>query len=207
MASIENLRKQAKQIIRWHRQGHYPVAPIIRLYLPRFSASSDSEILETPLLLTEAQELVARRAGFESWSAISEGRQTMNEPTVTTQAARLTGVEPQLFVTNMEASIDHYRKLGFQTVFTYGEPPFYAQIQRDGVPLNLRLVPTHPWAESTEKDLLAATLLVDDAKQLFLEFSAAGIEFHQTLKKEPWGARTFIVKDTDGNLLLFAGSG
>jgi hypothetical protein len=26
----------------------------------------------------------------------------------------------------------------------------------------------------------------------------------QTLRKEPWGAETFIVKDPDGNLLLFA---
>ena len=44
-------------------------------------------------------------------------------------------------------------------------------------------------------------------KQLFLEFQAAGVTFFQTLRKEPWGAQTFIVKDPDGNLLLFAGSG
>jgi hypothetical protein len=25
------------------------------------------------------------------------------------------------------------------------------------------------------------------------------------LKREPWGAHTFIVRDPDGNLLLFAG--
>jgi hypothetical protein len=25
------------------------------------------------------------------------------------------------------------------------------------------------------------------------------------MKQEPWGARTFIVRDPDGNLLLFAG--
>jgi hypothetical protein len=29
--------------------------------------------------------------------------------------------------------------------------------------------------------------------------------FFQTLRKEPWGAKTFIVKDPDGNLLLFSG--
>ncbi len=44
-------------------------------------------------------------------------------------------------------------------------------------------------------------------KQLFLEFQAAGVTFFQTLRKEPWGAQTFIVKDPDGNLLLFAGPG
>jgi len=31
------------------------------------------------------------------------------------------------------------------------------------------------------------------------------VRFHQELKTEPWGARTFIVKDPDGNLILFAG--
>ncbi|HEY4985896.1 MAG TPA: VOC family protein, partial [Bradyrhizobium sp.] len=40
---------------------------------------------------------------------------------------------------------------------------------------------------------------------LFLEFQAAGAEFFQPLKREPWGARDFIVRDPDGNLLLFAG--
>ena len=37
------------------------------------------------------------------------------------------------------------------------------------------------------------SITLDDAKPLFLEFQAAGVEFHQGLKTEPWGARTFIV--------------
>jgi uncharacterized glyoxalase superfamily protein PhnB len=45
----------------------------------------------------------------------------------------------------------------------------------------------------------------EEIKQLFLEFQAAGVIFFRTLRRERWGARTFIVKDPDGNLLLFAG--
>jgi len=30
------------------------------------------------------------------------------------------------------------------------------------------------------------------------------VDFAQTLRNEPWGARTFIVRDPDGNLILFA---
>jgi uncharacterized glyoxalase superfamily protein PhnB len=45
----------------------------------------------------------------------------------------------------------------------------------------------------------------DEIKQLFLTCQAAGVRFHQTLKKEPWGARTFIVQEPDGNLILFTG--
>jgi hypothetical protein len=30
MLHLENLKKQAKQIVRWHREGYYPVAQRIR---------------------------------------------------------------------------------------------------------------------------------------------------------------------------------
>jgi uncharacterized glyoxalase superfamily protein PhnB len=58
------------------------------------------------------------------------------------------------------------------------------------------------------ESLLSADMAVathEEIEQLFLEFQAAGITFFQTLRKEAWGAKTFIVKDPDGNLLLFAG--
>jgi uncharacterized glyoxalase superfamily protein PhnB len=58
------------------------------------------------------------------------------------------------------------------------------------------------------ESLLSADMGLDtheEIKALFLEFQAAGVTFFQMLRKEPWGAKTFIVKDPDGNLLLFAG--
>ena len=58
-----------------------------------------------------------------------------------------------------------------------------------------------------KEDLLSASITLDDAKPLYLEYQAAGVTFHQTLRTEPWGARTFIVRDPDGNLILFAGRG
>lgn len=56
--------------------------------------------------------------------------------------------------------------------------------------------------------LLSATLTVasaDEIKQLFLSYQAASVRFNQTLTTEPWGAKTFVVVDPDGNLILFAG--
>jgi uncharacterized glyoxalase superfamily protein PhnB len=46
-----------------------------------------------------------------------------------------------------------------------------------------------------------------EIEELFLEFQSADTEFFQTLETQPWGTRNFIVKDPDGNLLLFAGPG
>jgi catechol 2,3-dioxygenase-like lactoylglutathione lyase family enzyme len=120
----------------------------------------------------------------------------------------LLAAEPQLFVSDIGASCEFYtKKLGFTVAFTYGEPPFYGQVFRDGARLNLRHLDEPAFRPELRGDLLSASIPLDDAEPLFLEFQAAGVVFHQVLKTEPWGARTFIVSDPDGNLILFAGSG
>jgi len=212
MPHLENLRKQAKLILRWHRDRYYPVAAQIRSGLPRFSRMTDPEILAQSFRLGDAQELVARQHGFESWQALKTGLPTMSGHAQTISAkAVITAAEPQLFVADIGTTIDFFvGKLGFGIAFTYGEPPFYAEVQRDGARINLRCV-DRPVIDADRRDreeLLAASLTVTTAaeiKTLFLEFQAAGVTFVQTLKRQPWGARNFIVKDPDGNLLLFAG--
>ena len=130
--------------------------------------------------------------------------QTTSKPTISATAA-------QLFVADISASCDFFvEKLGFSIVFVYGEPPFFAQVKRDRGLINLRCVdrPVIDPALRDRESLLSSDMGVDTSeaiKQLFLEFQAKGVTFAQTLRKEPWGARTFIVKDPDGNLLLFAG--
>jgi catechol 2,3-dioxygenase-like lactoylglutathione lyase family enzyme len=131
----------------------------------------------------------------------------MNNPhTETLSKPILLAAEPQLFVADIGASCEFYtKKLGFTVAFTYGEPPFYGQVFRDGARLNLRHLDEPAFRPELRGDLLSASIVLDDAKPLFLEFQAAGVVFHQGLKTEPWGARTFIVGDPDGNLILFAG--
>lgn len=125
--------------------------------------------------------------------------------------AALVKATPQLFVADIAASCDFFTsKLGFAVDFHYGDPPFYAQVTRDGASLALRQV-DRPMLDAiaaamkSDIDMLAASMSVDDVKSLYLEFQAADATFHQTLRSEPWGALTFIVSDPDGNLLLFAG--
>jgi catechol 2,3-dioxygenase-like lactoylglutathione lyase family enzyme len=212
MPNLENLRKQAKLYVRWHRDGHHPVAAQIRAVLPRFKDLTDRQILERDFKLSDAQELVARQSGFESWQALKTGVQAMTDTALTIAAIpELTQVEAQLFVADIKASCAFFTsKLGFEVVFTYGEPPFYGQVKRDNARLNLRMVcePVFVGDIREREQLLAASMTVGSAaeiRQLFVKYQAAGVDFQQTLKQEPWGARTFIVRDPDGNLLLFAG--
>lgn len=212
MPDLENLKKQAKLILRWHRERHYPVAAQVREVLPRFLKMTDAEILAASFKLSDAQEMVARQHGFESWQGLKAGLSATSRKGKPSPAkAAIVGAEPQLFVADIEKSRDFFcKKLGFSVAFSYGKPPFYAQVERDRARLNLRRVEGSV-IDSTVRDregLLSASLTVataDEIKLLFLEFQSAGVPFQQRLKKEPWGARTFVVRDPDGNLLLFAG--
>jgi len=184
----------------------------IRAVLPRYRHLTDRQVLERDFKLCDAQELVARQPGFESWQALKTGVQAMTDMIRhPIPAPMLNAGEAQLFVADIKASCEYYTtKLGFAVAFTYGEPPFYGQVKRDSARLNPRCVSEPVFAgDIREREhLLSASMSVDSAaelRQLFLQYQAASVDFHQSLKQEPWGARTFIVRDPDGNFLLFAG--
>jgi hypothetical protein len=195
MPNFENLRKQAKQYLRWHRERYYPVAVRIRAALPRFQHLSDREVLEADFKLSDAQELVARESGFDGWQAPKAGAHAMSiHDKKTTSRAVLSSAVAQLYVTDINRSCGFFTaSLGFSVDFLYGDPPYYGAVKRDNARLALRLVCEPVFvADIREREhLLSASMTVETAaeiKALFLEFQNAGVEFHQTLKTEPWGA-------------------
>src|SRR5260370_38269291 len=106
MPNLENLKKQAKLILRWHRERHYPVAAQIRGLMPRFLNMPDSEILAASFKLSDAQEMVARQHGFDSWQALRTGladtsrkiKKVKPWPSKTT----MVNAKPQLFVPSIK---------------------------------------------------------------------------------------------------------
>src|SRR5882762_9978427 len=184
--NLENLKKQAKLILRWHRERHYPVAAQIREHLPRFLNMPDSEILAASFKLSDAQEVIARQQGFDSWQALKTGLSTTSLKVKSSPSkATIVSAEPQLFVTDIKRSCEFFReKLGFSVVFSYGEPPYCARVGRDGARNNLRYDEglqrvRAPPIESTARDreeLLLAPLTVataDEIKLPFLEVQSA----------------------------------
>jgi len=207
MLHLDNLKKQAKQIVRWHHEGYYPVAQRIRAGLPRFRDLDDAAILSTRFALSDAQELIAQELGFESWRLLRAAdlrslRQDQRGPGI---APQLLGAHPQLFVSDVEASCRFFaEKLGFTVCFKYGKPAFYALVQRDSAGLNLRYVHAPVLTRDVDGDLLSASILVANVKALYAEYQSVGAPMAQRLKKQPWGAADFIVCDPDGNLIHFA---
>lgn len=122
------------------------------------------------------------------------------------EASRLGAAYPQLFVSDIRLSCEFYTSvLGFKVSFVHGEPPFYGQVERDGVRLNLRYVCDTVFdGEMRERErLLSAYIDVSGVENLYDEFQAAGAELQQSLTRQPWGVRDFVIRDPDGNLLLF----
>ena len=123
--NLENLKKQAKQYLRWHRERYYPVAAKIRAALPRFRHLSDAQVLDASFKLADAQELVAREMGFEGWQALKSGANAMIKRAIPDGAISqkagqakprpvLNSIEAQLFVADIKASCDFYANmLGF----------------------------------------------------------------------------------------------
>lgn len=135
---------------------------------------------------------------------MSGAPETASRPVIAT-------AEPQLFVVDVTASAAYFvEKLGFRIVFLYGTPPYYAQVARDNASINLRCVKS-PVIDARLRDsetLLSASLTVASTGEidaLHDELQAAGALIAERLTDQPWGARTFIIRDLDGNLVLFAG--
>lgn len=122
---------------------------------------------------------------------------------------KLIAVEPQLFVPDLSAACAFYvDRLGFTLMFMHGDPPFYAQVRRGGACLNLRHTDGQVFADGfrdRQVDALSATVTVQGIEELARTFDAAGVDWHQRLKREAWGTQTFILRDPGGNLIAFAG--
>ena len=207
--NLENLRKQAKRIVKQHREQYFPVCARIRISHSKFSQKSDKEILASLFALHDAQEVIAREHGFKSWDMLKNGMKTMEKPEVLYEENEISlcGAFPQLFVSDVTTTANYYRDLlGFKIGYLYGEPPFYGLVKRGGASLNIRHVCNTPMDQSEKESqgLLSANIPVDGVRTLFLELKEKGVEFAQSLKSQPWGADDFIVKDCDGNLVCFA---
>jgi catechol 2,3-dioxygenase-like lactoylglutathione lyase family enzyme len=112
---------------------------------------------------------------------------------------------PNVFVKDFQAALAYYTgPLGFHPLFVYGEVPFYAHVARDAAILAIRHVTRPVIDHSAGEALLSAFIEVADVNALHAELQAVGAQIWQAPREEPWGMRSVIVSDLDGNLICFA---
>jgi catechol 2,3-dioxygenase-like lactoylglutathione lyase family enzyme len=208
MSRLDIYKKQAKQLVRWHREGNYSIGGRIR-GLARYQTLTDRQTLALEFPLREAQEIIALEAGYTNWTALKVA--VANEPSRTKPVSptpRLKRALPVILVANVETAAEFFRNtLGFSIDFLHGEPPFYGSVSRDGACVHLKFVhePVLAVGAQDRDGLIAAFIEVENVKALYAEYVTAGAMFDQKLKKQAWGGRDFIVRGPDGNGICFVG--
>ena len=69
MSRLEVYKKQAKQLVRWHREGNHSIGGRIRK-LARYKKLTDRQALALEFPLREAQEIIALESGHATWAAL-----------------------------------------------------------------------------------------------------------------------------------------
>ena len=119
---------------------------------------------------------------------------------MTDSKPQLHAVATVFVVKDVAKSVEHYRDaLGFRTEFAYGEPTFYAGVERDNVLIHLQS------ASETKRQAGHGALyvFVSDVDALYDELKSRGARTINAPKDYPYGMRDFDVHDLDGNQLGF----
>jgi catechol 2,3-dioxygenase-like lactoylglutathione lyase family enzyme len=118
----------------------------------------------------------------------------------TSSAISFTAAAPVFVVQDVPQSVAHYRDiLGFRVEFTYGEPTFYAGVERDRVLIHLQAAAETKRAPGQS----AVYIFVIGVEALHEELKARGARLLGAPKDYPYGMRDFDLLDPDGNQLSF----
>ena len=112
----------------------------------------------------------------------------------------LLGSATVFVVKDVLRSVQHYCEvLGFHTEFTYGEPTFYAGVERDGVLIHLQA------ASETKRQPGhgAVNVFVTDVDALYSELQSKGARTLKEPKDYSYGMCDFDIHDLDGNQICF----
>jgi uncharacterized glyoxalase superfamily protein PhnB len=212
VSNLENLKKQAKALVRLHRERSHQLACVARETLPKFAHMTDRQVLAAEFKLADAQALVARQNGCASWAAL-KAKADAGEPAEAPSpfGPGVLCAVPMLYVADIRRALAWWEGVaGFEAAQVSGDPPFFAEVWRGGAKIALRLVhgqAIDPAIRARETMLLQAMVRVGDIKALFLELLAAGAVFETPLQRDAFGPQFFTLKDPDGNLIYFGEPG
>lgn len=120
---------------------------------------------------------------------------------------RLTRSASYLPVADVARSAAEYRDtFGFTIDYLPGDPPLFAIVSRDGLPLMLRLVPDPTQIVPNERQggTWDVFFWTDNADELFVELTGRGATVvYAPIDKPDYRMREFAVRDSTGYVLGF----
>jgi hypothetical protein len=137
-------------------------------------------------------------------------REVVAHVTESPMKASICGVLPVLASNDVLASVNFYRRLGFDLSFQ-DDPlePKYAVVHRDGIELHLQWAGLDQWSYPVDRP--ACRFAVSDVDEIYREFVAGGGLGDPSdggspwlaPSDTPWGTREFHVRDPGQNSLQF----
>ena len=121
------------------------------------------------------------------------------------RSARLRKSTTVFLVGNIEATLDWYRQLGFESRYY---PPGFAILRRDEIEIFLQqqhdyVQPDDPGRR--ERDAWDVYIVTDDVHALYTEYRALpGVKISRDLCVQDYGMMEFNVEDLNGRRLVFA---
>ena len=114
--------------------------------------------------------------------------------------SQLNGSASVFVVSDVQKSVAYYRDvLGFDVEFLYGEPTFYAGVERGNVLIHLQAA----HESKREPGQMAINVFVSDVDALYEELKGRGATLLSAPKDYAYGMRDFDAVDLDGNQLCF----
>ena len=186
--NLEHLKSQAKQLLNRFKAGDRTALARISRHFPRLKSATADQILEYRFGLQDAQVVVAREYGFDSWTKLKRHVEGLT----TEQAPNAPSVIPQLPVADVEISQAYYRDvLGFEIAWITPDKSM-GSVTKNGTTIFFRrkergFQPTTQW------------MYTSDVDSTYEEFKKAGAEIVRGLEDMPYGIRQFTIRDLDGH--------
>jgi uncharacterized glyoxalase superfamily protein PhnB len=103
---------------------------------------------------------------------------------------------------DIEKTLSYYRDvLGFESSWTWGEPPTFGGAKMDGASIMFCWQPELAERISGHQHWLT----VDSVEQLYESHRSKGASIISDIEDKPWGFREYVVEDLNGYHLRFAG--
>jgi ribosomal protein S18 acetylase RimI-like enzyme len=110
---------------------------------------------------------------------------------------------PIFAASDIEATITYYKDvLGFESSWTWGEPPTFGSVSLGGVTIMFNLLPELAAKVRGHQHWIK----VDEVDEMYRLHRERGATVVSEIDNKPWGAREYIVEDLHGYHLRFAGA-
>jgi predicted enzyme related to lactoylglutathione lyase len=117
--------------------------------------------------------------------------------------SKIVGVFPKFLVRDVDTSLRHYRDVcGFRITNSFGEPPVFGIVERDGHGLHVKR--GEPRTRRSSEEAWDAYFEVQGIDALHAEFVAKGARVIRSPEVMPYGLKEFDIVDPDGHVLCFA---